>query len=68
MFRLVLLLFFITIIAVAVLGIVNIIGKATAPSSSPTQEDTMPETFQRIAYVALIVLMFGVVSGWLGAN
>lgn len=29
--------------------------------------DTMPKTFQNIAYVLLIILMFGVVTGWLGA-
>jgi cell division protein FtsX len=29
--------------------------------------DTMPATFQTIAYVLLIVLMFGVATGWLGA-
>jgi hypothetical protein len=27
----------------------------------------MPATFQTIAYVLLIVLMFGVATGWLGA-
>lgn len=25
-----------------------------------------PNTFQKIAYVALIVLLFGVTTGWLG--
>ncbi len=27
----------------------------------------MPKSFQRGAYVVLIVLLFGVTSGWLGA-
>jgi len=27
----------------------------------------MPKPFQRSAYVVLIVLLFGVTSGWLGA-
>ncbi len=31
------------------------------------KEDTMPATFHTIAYVLLIVLMFGVATGWLGA-
>jgi len=28
----------------------------------------MPEPFSKFAYVALIVLMFGVASGWLGGS
>jgi hypothetical protein len=28
---------------------------------------TMPDTFRTIAYVLLIILMFGVATGWLGA-
>ncbi len=39
---------------------------ATRPAR-PHKEDTMPATFQTIAYVVLIVLMFGVATGWLGA-
>lgn len=31
------------------------------------KEDTMPATFQTIAYILLIVLMCGVATGWLGA-
>ncbi len=47
---------------------------ATAPATGPVprpvsrkKEDTMPATFHTIAYVLLIVLMFGVATGWLGA-
>lgn len=29
--------------------------------------DTLPETFRTIAYVVLIILLFGVTSGFLGA-
>ena len=36
------------------------------PARGP-KEDTMPATFQTIAYVLLIVLMCGVATGWLGA-
>lgn len=28
--------------------------------------NTLPDTFKNIAYALLIVLMFGVVTGWLG--
>lgn len=31
------------------------------------KENTMPAAFHTIAYVLLIVLMFGVATGWLGA-
>ena len=31
------------------------------------KEDTMPATFHTVAYILLIVLMFGVATGWLGA-
>ena len=31
------------------------------------KEITMPATFQTIAYILLIVLMFGVATGWMGA-
>lgn len=37
------------------------------PKPARTKEDTMPATFQTIAYVLLIVLMCGVATGWLGA-
>ena len=43
---------------------------APSPDLRPTlrkKEDTMPATFHTIAYVLLIVLMFGVATGWLGA-
>lgn len=41
--------------------------QAVASLTRPKQEDTMPVTFQKIAYVVLIVLMLGVSAGWLGA-
>lgn len=37
------------------------------PKPARPKEDTMPATFQTIAYVLLFVLMCGVATGWLGA-
>lgn len=41
--------------------------RAVGPRAEPQRGDTMPDTFRTIAYVLLVLLMFGVVSGWLGA-
>lgn len=48
-----------------VLGAVQKIGQPA--QTGATSGDSMPDTFQRIAYVLLIVLMFGICTGWLGA-
>lgn len=34
---------------------------------SNIQEDTMPSAFRNIAFVLLLMVMFGVASGWLGS-
>ena len=40
----------------------------STPQVTGSRGDTMPKTFSTIAYVLLIVLMFGIVTGWLGAT
>jgi len=64
MFRLILMfaLFVIAVTAVTVMW-TAIVKIRTEPSTG----DTMPETFKRISYVLLIVLMFGICTGFLGA-
>lgn len=42
--------------------------QAINSSAIDNQEDRMPATFQKFAYVLLIVLMLGVTTGWLGAG
>lgn len=37
----------------------------TAPANDAKKADTMPDTFKTVAYVLLIILMFGVTTGWL---
>jgi len=65
MIRLILFAFLIACIAVGVGAIMIVVRSLGNPARSP-ERDTMPETFQRAAYVMLIVLLFGVTSGWLG--
>lgn len=43
-------------------------GRATIDPAATQQNEGMmvPTPFQKITYVALIVLLFGVATGWLG--
>ncbi|MEJ6399496.1 hypothetical protein [Yoonia sp. 208BN28-4] len=68
MFRLILIVLFVVVAAIAVMSVTRAVKSAAGQVANATQEDTMPDTVRRIAYVALIILMFGVVSGWLGAS
>ena len=63
MARLALILVLIVIAAMTVAGMVRALSGWTAPE---TTGNTMPEGVRKISYVALIVLMFGVTTGWLG--
>ena len=53
-------------LALAVSSVITVL-RSFAPERAGPKGDTMPKTFSTIAYVLLIVLMFGVVTGWLGA-
>ena len=68
-----------TVVA-AILAVLNLAWGPTRPVFDRTmprparrvpaarkKEDTMPATIHTVAYVLLIVLMFGVATGWLGA-
>lgn len=67
MIRLILFAFLLACIAVGVAAIL-IAVRSFGATSNPSERDTMPKTFQRAAYVMLIVLLFGVTSGWLGST
>ncbi len=63
-------------VVAAILAVISLAWGPTRPLNAPAtgprpalrkKEDTMPATFHTIAYVLLIVLMFGVATGWLGA-
>ena len=62
------------IVAMAVLAVGAIMavlaprGRSAGRSRVLMRRDDMPGTFRAIAYGLLVVLMFGVVTGWLGAG
>lgn len=66
MVRLILLVAFVAIVAIAITAVVGTIA-AIAQTSAGKDTDDMPARFQRITYVLLVVLLFGVTTGWLGA-
>lgn len=66
MFHLILVLLALTMLAILVNTITSTV-KAVTETTQTALGDDMPKTFQRIAYVVLILLMLGVVTGWLGA-
>lgn len=37
------------------------------PTPKPVKEDTVPETVRTVAFIVLVILLFGVTSGFLGA-
>jgi len=46
----------------AVIGAVMLLGRAITAA----QEVPVPKTAKTVSYILLILLMFGVVTGWLG--
>jgi len=65
MVRLILLILFIAAIVTAVAAMVAVV-QSLSMLARPTGEDQMPQTFQRIAYILLVVLLIGISTGWLG--
>ena len=66
MLRLILLIAFVAVAAIAIIALLGTM-RTVAQVTSGKDDENMPQTFKRIAYVALVVLLFGVTSGWLGA-
>ena len=66
MVRLILLVAFVAVAATAITGLIRTIQDVTAGGVGK-DDDMMPAKFRRITYVLLVVLLFGVTSGWLGA-
>ena len=66
MLRLILLLSFVAVLA---LGFLAVLGAVRVMAGGAADKDTepMPAPFRRISYIVLVVLMFGVTSGWLGS-
>ncbi len=66
MMRLILFVFLLAGVALAFASVMMAL-RAVAPANDTRKGDTMPKTFSTIAYVLLILLMFGIATGWLGA-
>lgn len=65
MTRLILLLLLFSAVVIAVTSVLSLL-RTPDPAPRHSKDQTMPATVKSIAYVLLIVLMFGVVSGWIG--
>jgi len=65
MARLILMLLFFAALALAMTAAWTFVRTVSGAASRSTQEATLPDTFKTVAYALLIVLMFGVVTGWL---
>lgn len=58
---------FVVIVASALSNLATASGNRLRPVLGPIKEDTMASSgIQKAAYVALIVILFGTASGWLG--
>ncbi|WP_342068611.1 hypothetical protein [Yoonia algicola] len=66
MVRLILIVAFIAVVAIAITALVGTIVSVTQTTVGK-DTDNMPAKFRRITYVLLVVLLFGVTTGWLGA-
>jgi hypothetical protein len=66
MARLILALLLFSAIVLAAGSVVRLLTMA-GPAPAPRREDFMPAAFRNTAYVLLLLLIFGVATGWLGA-
>jgi hypothetical protein len=66
MLRLILLVAAVAVAAIALTVLLRTIQEVTNVGVGK-DDDFMPAKFRRITYVLLVVLLFGVTSGWLGA-
>ena len=61
MFRLILMVLFVAAVATVIAML-----QSFAVHARPTGDQQMPKTFQRIAYILLVLLLLGLSTGWLG--
>lgn len=66
MLRLILLLSFVAVLATGFLAVLGAV-RVMADGAAEKDPDPMPAPFRRISYIVLVVLMFGVATGWLGS-
>jgi len=65
MVRLILVLAFVTVVAVAIIALLGTL-MSVAPTNAEKDTEDMPAKFRRITYILLVVLLFGVTTGLLG--
>lgn len=65
MARLILLVFLLVGVSLAIAALAYAWRTITTPAA-PGSEDRMPDTFRNIAYLLLLILLFGITMGWLG--
>jgi len=65
MVRLILVLAFVTVVAVAIIALLGTL-MSVAPTNAGKDTEDMPAKFRRITYILLVVLLFGVTTGLLG--
>jgi len=65
MVRLILIVAFVAAVAIAIAAVLGTV-LAVAQTSAGKGPDDMPVKFRRITYALLVVLLFGVTTGWLG--
>ncbi|MGJ8586608.1 MAG: hypothetical protein ACSHXW_00510 [Yoonia sp.] len=66
MVRLIFIVAFVAVVAIAITALLGTM-MAVAQTTAGKDTDDMPAKFRRITYVLLVVLLFGVTTGWLGA-
>jgi uncharacterized BrkB/YihY/UPF0761 family membrane protein len=67
MLRLILLLSLLAVLAVGFLAVLGAV-RVMAGGAAEEDPDQMPAPFQRLSYIVLVLLMFGVTTGWLGPS
>lgn len=67
MVRLIFVIAFVAVVAIALIAVLGTLT-AVAQTAAGKETDDMPAKFRRITYVLLVVLLFGVTSGWLGGT
>ena len=53
-------------VVLAVLVLAKAVAQAVDTARQSTEGANLPDTVKTMSYILLIVLMFGVVTGWLG--
>lgn len=66
MIRLILLMFFIVVLVIGALAMLALMQQIAGMVRAESGND-MSKTIQNIAYAMLVVLLFGITTGWIGA-